>query len=724
MGKTKLSLAMLWHQHQPYYKNSQGIFQMPWVRFHGTKDYLDLLLVLKEFPTIKQNYNLVPSLIEQIQDYVNNGARDSIWELTEKAAVELDDDEKIKILDHFFLANINTMIKPYGRYYELYLKYKRYIQSDSPEKNLTILSSDDYRDLQVWYNLSWIGMESRKQPEIDKLFKKGKNFTESDKKILLKESENILSRIIPTFKELWSSKQVELSTSPFYHPILPLVCNTEIGRESAAYITLPNQPFAYPDDAEAQVERGLRYFEDIFGRKPAGMWPSEGSVSFEALDIISRHGISWVATDENILANTLGDDFSHTKIYQPYLLNMGNNSIHIFFRDHYLSDAIGFVYSNWTVDQAVEDLMGRLYAIYKLLIEKHDDQSLHQHVVSIILDGENCWEYYEGDGKPFLRKLYQAIAESDFIESVTLSEALSRVKKPEQLTKIFPGSWINGNFNIWIGSEEDNKSWEILAQTRQFLEAKEREGIYPEQALQQAWERIYIAEGSDWNWWYGDEHSSGNDLEFDSLYREHLMEVYRLLDSEIPSTLYQTIKRVRYDKFVSTTPKNFIYPTIDGKSSYFYEWVGAAIYDVGKISQTSMHQVTRIMDQLFVGFDHKNLYLRLDFLTKPDPLLDFIISIKRPKPITVVISPLRGVVELYQFSGELQKKSSIDPIFKLDKILEFAISFHDLNVHVGDIIGFQVYLKLNGKPLEEFPRMNLVEIEVPTEEFEMKEWSV
>jgi len=724
MKKNKLALTILWHQHQPYYKNSSGIYQMPWVRFHSTKDYLDMLTVLQEFPDIRQNFNLVPSLLAQIEDYVSNNARDIIWELTEIPADKLTFDEKKKILDNFFIINVNNMIKPYGRYYELYLKYKNFQKEESGENTLPHFSADDYRDLQIWYNLSWIGMESRKKPEVEKLFKKGRRFSESDKKVLFQVIKEILQEIIPTFRKMWINNQIELSTTPFYHPILPLLCDTAAGRESSSYITLPQHRFVHPEDAEEQVERALNYFEKLFGRRPEGMWPSEGSVSMEALEILARQGVKWAATDESILAGTLKKKYSHHRIYQPYLLDTGRNSIHLFFRDHYLSDAIGFVYSNWPYQQAAADFINRLHAIRKMIVEKYGENELKNYVIPVILDGENCWEYYEGDGKPCLLHLYKVISEDKLIESITFGEMINRNKKPEKLTSLHPGSWINSNFNIWIGSEEDNKSWDILTQTRQFLAAQESEGIYPDDIMKQAWEKIYIAEGSDWNWWYGEEHSSANDMEFDSLYREHLMEIYRLLGQEIPAILYQTIKRVHHDRFESTKPKNFITPVLDGRSTHFYEWVGAALYDVSKSPQTSMHQVTRVLDKLYVGFNADFLFLRLDFLSRPDPLVEFVCAIKRPRTITIVISPLRGIMEKFEMEDEVQAKTSLKPDFRLNTILELAISFSDLNVKRGDIIGFQMLVKLNGKPLEEFPRMNLIELEIPTREYDLIEWSV
>jgi alpha-amylase/alpha-mannosidase (GH57 family) len=724
MKKNRLAIAIMWHQHQPYYKNSSGIYQMPWVRFHGTKDYLDMLMVLQEFPDIRQNFNVVPSLLAQIEDYVRNSAGDTIGELSEKSADKLTLDDKRKIFEKFFIINVNNMIKPYSRYYELYLKYKNFQKDVDDLNTIPSFSADDFRDLQVWYNLSWIGVESRKNPEVDKLFKKGRRYTESDKQVLFQAIRKILEYIIPTLKKMWMENQLELSTSPFYHPIVPLLCDTAVGKEAASYITLPQQRFVHPEDAEEQVERGLAYFEKLFGRRPDGMWPSEGSVSMESLEILARQGVKWAATDEGILANTLKKKYSHHRIYQPYLLETGRNSIHLFFRDHYLSDAIGFIYSNWPYQQAAADFINRLHAIRSMLLEKYGENELSNFVVPVILDGENCWEYYETDGKPFLRQLYKTISEDDLIESVTFGEMITRNKKPEKLTSLHPGSWINSNFNIWIGSEEDNKSWDILTQTRQFLASQESEGIYPDDIMDQAWEKIYIAEGSDWNWWYGEEHSSANDVEFDSLYREHLMEIYRLLGQEIPAILYQTIKRAHFDRFESTKPKNFIFPVLDGRSTHFYEWVGAASYDVAKSPQSSMHQVTRILDKLYVGFNADQLFLRLDFLSRPEPLAEFVIAIKRPRAITVVISPLRGIIEKFEMEGGVQVRTSLQPNFKLNSILELSLSFSDLNVARGEIVGFQILVKLNGKPLEEYPRMNLIELEIPDKNYDLIEWSV
>ncbi len=724
MNKTPLQVAFLWHQHQPYYKNARNVYHMPWVRFHGTKDYLDMLLILKDYPQVKQNINLVPSLLLQLEDYVANDARDNIMLLTEKPAAELTDEEKTAILENFFLANVDTMIRPYPRYYQLYQKYKYDAPQIMVRDRHRLFSEQDFLDLQVWYNLTWIGMESRKRKAIQALFKKGTNFSEKDKQVLLKEIRHILKEIIPTHKKLWEKGQIELSLSPFYHPILPLLIDSNIARVSDPNVTLPPIQFQHPEDAEVQLDRAKAYFQEKFGRLPIGVWPSEGSVSEAAAELIARKGFRWIATDEGILSRTLGVAHESHKIYQPHRFVGKSHSIAIFFRDHYLSDSIGFVYSGWDEDSAVTDFFQRLYSIRNRLIQKFGEDALFRYVVSVILDGENCWEYYPNDGHSFRRKLFARLSEDPLIQTVTFQEFLEKNSGIPEIRSLHPGSWINSNFNIWIGSEEDNRAWELLKRTRDDLVRREKEALIPEEDLKEAWERIYIAEGSDWCWWYGDEHSSSQDAEFDQLYREHLIRVYEIIGVDVPPDLYQTIKKSHFDRFQSRSPVNFIYPTLDGRDSYYFEWLGAAVYEGSKVPQTAMHQVSRIIRQLYVGFNDKMLFLRVDFFNKPDPLYEYVLAIKMPRPITVVISPLRGIMELFEYRDEKFEKTLLEPTFKLDQILEVGIPFEAFKVKPGDRLGFQLHVKLNNQLVEKFPHINIIEVEVPDEYYELKEWVV
>ncbi|NOX35911.1 MAG: glycoside hydrolase [Calditrichaeota bacterium] len=724
MKTNKLYLGILWHHHQPYYKDARGVYHMPWVRFHGMKDYLDLLSMIRQFPDIRQNINLVPSLLTQIEDYAHRDARDNIWLLTEKPAEKLTEEDKNEILNNFFLANVETMIKPYPRYFELYTRLRSDSRYLSATERTRIFSTQEYRDLQVWYNLIWVGMISRQKPALQKLFRKGRNFTEKDKRTLLQEALAILQQIVPAHKKAWEEGQIELSTTPFYHPILPLLIDNQVARQSDPAVRLPAGGFAHPEDAEWQLETGLEYFEQLFGRRPEGIWPAEGAVSEAAAAMIARHGIRWIATDEGILARTLGVHFEPHKIYSPYRFVQRNQAVAIFFRDHYLSDAIGFVYSNWDAEKAVDDFMTRLYAIRNRIAQKAGEEALAHHMVTVILDGENCWEYYPNYGKDFLQTLFSRLSDDPYIQTITFSEFLRQQQTLPELRKLFPGSWINSNFNIWIGSEEDNRAWELLKRTRDFLTEKEKEVLLPPEVLEEAWQQIYIAEGSDWCWWYGDEHSSSQDMEFDQLYREHLMRVYELVGEDVPAEYYQTIKKSHFDRFKSIRPLNFIHPQIDGRDTYFYEWVGAAIYEGTKAPQTAMHQVSRIIERLYVGFDPDHLYLRIDFHDRPDPMLEFVLSIKMPKQLAVVISPLRGIMEKYEMREEKYERELLEPTFKLNQILEAAIPFRALEVQAGEKLGIQLHIKQNNQLVEKFPHINIIELEVPDENFELREWSV
>ena len=571
-----LNIAFLWHFHQPYYKNTHGVYQMPWVRFHTTKDYLDVIKILHEFPKIKQNFNFVPSLLLQIMDYVEKDARDTVWQLSEIPAKKLTFSQKKAILNSFFLANETNSIKPFPRYFELFKRYTSDLKNVSERKRLAQFSEQDFRDLQVWYNLVWIGTASLERKKIQALFKKARSFSEADKTVLFEEIRNMMLALIPMYKSMWEKGQIELTTSPFYHPILPLLIDTNIAN-IADSVQLLQPPFQHPEDARMQIKRGLNFFKKLFGKKPNGLWPPEGGVSADALKMIARQKVDWIVTDSVIFTKSTFANSPHHQVYQPHLFKSGQQKLNIFFRDHHLSDAISFVYGNWDTEDAIEDLISRLHTLRSEIVTQTGQKGLANHLVSIVCDGENCWEYYPNNGHDFLKGLFQRLSKSPLLKTCTFSEFLEQQPETPVLETLPPGSRIQGNFNIWIGSEEDRKAWTLLKQARDFLSERDKKGYLTRHTSSKAWEQIYIAEGSDWCWWYGDEHSSSQDMEFDQLFREHLMRVYELAGEEIPGALYKTIKRTHYDRFAAIRPLNFIHPKITGKIEHIYEWAGAAV---------------------------------------------------------------------------------------------------------------------------------------------------
>lgn len=595
-----LRVAILWHQHQPYYRKGHE-FVLPWVRLHGVKDYYDLPALLQEFPDVRQTFNLVPSLLLQVQDYMQGNAGDAVERFTLLPAATLQPEQKQYLLDNFFLCNADRMIVPYRRYNEL---YERKLAGDA----LTSFSTDDWRDLQTWYNLTWIGPVSRRREDVQRLFAKGRNFTEEEKREVLDIHRRILARVLPLLKSMQSSGQVDLSVTPAFHPILPLLCDTDVASVAMPDAALPQHRFQWPGDAERQVRRGRDIFLDAIGAMPAGMWPAEGSVSTEALSVIARAGLRWAATDEAVLARTLGSDYRDTDKYYPYTFRASTGEeTALLFRDHMLSDLIGFVYSNWKSVDAAADFCTRLKHIRETIVAAHGEEALHTAVVPVILDGENCWEYYEGNGEPFLRELFRLLGATPELTTVTCSEAVN-VERRRTLDHVHPGSWINANFGIWIGHEEDNTAWDLLARTRSDIE-NAKDSI-PADSYEAARAMLDVAEGSDWFWWYGDDHVSANDDTFDELFRWYIEQAYRAAGLDVPAIVYQRIASAGHEHLVMA-PTHFVVPTINGLAASEGEWEGAGYYDP-VMAGGVMHHAVDVFKRLWFGSSDGMLYFRCD----------------------------------------------------------------------------------------------------------------
>ncbi|MCX5703036.1 MAG: glycoside hydrolase family 57 protein [Candidatus Omnitrophica bacterium] len=512
-----LYLAFIFHMHQPYYKNLlTQESDMPWVRLHGVKDYLDMLQILQDYPLIHQTFNLVPSLLEQIEDYTNRRVKDKFLELSYKPAKELTPQEKEFILKNFFSINIEKVISIFPRYYELYFKRQRKSE----------FSPQDYLDLQACFNLAWIDPVFRqKRPELSAIADKARFFSEEEKQAVLRNQEAILEEIIPSYKQFMRSSQVELTVSPYYHPILPLLYNTNTAKEANPKTILPKLKFAYPQDAQAQIKQAVQYFKSVFEIAPCGMWPSEEAVSEHILPFIIQAGLNWIVTDEAILFKSLKLKKREIKLlYQPHLIKRKEGALNIIFRDRNLSDLISFVYQGFKTEAAVADLMGHLENIARAFGQE-------DILVTIAMDGENAWEYYANDGADFLNLLYQRLSDSKIIKAVTISEYLKTHPPKSEIKRLAAGSWIYAQFSKWINNPYKNKAWEYLAEARKLLEELVRSGS--PQVTSAAWKQMYICEGSDWFWWYGEEDHG----DFDRLFRMHLANFYTLIGKTPPDYL-------------------------------------------------------------------------------------------------------------------------------------------------------------------------------------------
>ena len=600
----KIHLCFLWHMHQPFYKDLvSGEYRLPWTRMHALKDYYGMVRILEDFPQIRQTFNLVPSMIVQVEEYARGEARDPFLACALKPAESLTPAEHTFILRNFFMANVARMINRYPRYAELYTAHNaQSAVSDMKNDMKGVFGPQEFRDLQVLSQLAWFDEEFLEHdPQVRALVEKGRNYNLEDQALMGRKQREICAQVIPEYRKLAASGQIEISTTPFYHPILPLLCDSDIASVAHPHVPLPPR-FCYPEDARLQLEMARDYVKKTFGVAPVGLWPSEGSVSDHALELAAAAGFEWAATDNGVLDRTLRRAATPELTYRPYRWSQRDRQINMIFRDHVLSDLIGFVYSGMNAADAAQDFLNRIHDNCRSLLDSGRDA-----LVPIILDGENAWEYYDHNGRPFFRELYGRIQADSGMEAITVREAFERIA-PEPLTHIFPGSWINANFDVWIGAEEDNKSWRLLLDARRALE--QAQNVSQDQ-LQRAREEILIAEGSDWNWWYGPEHETANAIEFDQIYREHLANVYRALGVPTPPELSLPILKIWKEAPV-TPPLGPISPRINGLVDSYFEWLGAGVYRVDQRSG-SMHGKRALVREVYFGADAANLFLRIDF---------------------------------------------------------------------------------------------------------------
>ncbi|MGA6984772.1 MAG: glycoside hydrolase family 57 protein [Terriglobales bacterium] len=615
----QLRVVVLWHQHQPFYKDLvTGQYRLPWTRLHALKDYYGMVKLLDEFPQVHQTFNLVPSLIMQIQDYVSGDAQDPFLQVAAKPAKDLTEQERRFALQYLFQANPVNVIGRYPRYRELWEKFHG--AGDSPERAEKYFHVQDFTDLQVLSQIGWFDEYFLAEKDIAELIRKGRNYTLEDQRLVITRERELLGRVLPAHAEAALNGLIEISTSPFYHPILPLVCDTQMGAVSSPGLALPQNRYRHPEDAGEQLRRGLDLHEKVFGVRPQGVWPSEGSVSEETLAIAHQLGVQWMATDEGVLGRSLGINFSRDgngylnsdgarQLYTVYRYESANadTRMNLLFRDHTLSDLIGFVYSGMPPQDAANNLIHKIKESAKPVLASGQDA-----VVPIILDGENAWEYYPHSGREFLRRFYDGLQKDAGMEAVTVTEAIARHKNVSPLKSLVPGSWINANFNVWIGAPEDNKAWDYLYHARNFYAHAAPSATEKQREL--AFDEILIAEGSDWNWWYGPEHHSANDRDFDELYRKHLSNVYQALGGNPPDYLAQPI--IRGAARPSFTPQTaYIHPRVSGDMVRYFEWMGAACYTADQRSG-AMHGKQFLMDEVFAGIDEQYVYGRLDFAGK------------------------------------------------------------------------------------------------------------
>ena len=728
-----IRLIFLWHMHQPFYKDLvTGEYRLPWVRMHALKDYYGMVKLLDEFPLVHQNFNLVPSLIAQIEDYVAGTAKDSWRDLVAKPASDFTQQDKEFALTYLFQANHTHQVARYHRYSELLQKRSRY-----KSINLAVPHFDvqDFTDLQILSQLAWFDEFFLDEPEVTELFKKGRDFSRADQEALLQVEGRLLASVIPAYRVASDRGGIELSTTPFYHPILPLICDTSNGRVSSPGLPLPKRRFLQTNDAFEQMQRAVEFHEQTFGKRPSGMWPSEGGVSDEVLKLARQIGLKWLATDEGVLGRSTRSFFernsaghlmldSAQRLYQLYRHGEEADGVSLVFRDHNLSDLIGFVYSSVPPKEAAAHFVKSIKASAQPVLATGRDA-----VVPVILDGENAWEHFPASGREFLRRLYHAIESDPQIEPLTISEVIDRTSNAAPLTSFVPGSWINANFNVWIGAPEDNLAWDYLAEARDFYERNSDNGTGENRRL--AYEELLIAEGSDWNWWYGPEHHSANDRDFDELYRSHLSNVYRLLGANPPDYLQHPISAETIGKTRTIPQTAFIFPQISSPNIGYFDWLGAASFTADRRS-ASMHGKKFLLERAYAGINEQDFFLRLDFASElqgnnqvetgievQPPTLE------RPRGTFVVKFHLSGrkilSAELSRIGGRESNGSTKDRGSEhvessFEKVLRAKVPLSILGTHFGDTLLLRFTIFSEQLPIDSLPTQGWIELPIVAEE--------
>ncbi|MGD0929974.1 MAG: glycoside hydrolase family 57 protein [Candidatus Korobacteraceae bacterium] len=738
----KIRLVLLWHMHQPFYKDMvTDEYRLPWVRLHALKDYYGMVKLLDEFPEVHQNFNLVPSLVAQIQDYVSGHAHDPFFDLIAKPANELTAADRRFALQYLFQANPVNMIGRYPRYRELWEKYRS--TSDRPEGPESYFVARDYADLQVLSQLAWFDEFFLADSDIAALVQKGEDFTRDDQQLVTAREREILAKVLPAYAEAVRRGGIELSATPFYHPILPLLCDTNTGAESSPGLALPTRRFRHPDDASLQIQRALDSHQALFGVRPKGLWPSEGSVSEEALKLACREGIEWMATDEGVLGRSLDFNFARhngdhltvdgaERLYNIYRYEKDETRMHLLFRDHRLSDLIGFVYSGMPAQDAANHLIRNIKESAQPLLDQGKNA-----VVSIILDGENAWEYYPQSGREFLRRFYDALQRDELIEPVTISEAIARHNEADfgELHRLVPGSWIDANFNVWIGAPEDNRAWDLLAEARDYYD--HHANRVSEAQRQIAWEELLIAEGSDWNWWYGPEHHSANDRDFDELYRKHLSNVYHALEGIPPEELNTPIMSgVPRPSYIPQTA--YVRARVDGLVSGYFEWMGAASYTSDQRT-SAMHGKQFLLDAVYAGLDADSVSGRLDFHHDiPEDAYRLVINLEvwrekgnlkaAPDSYRLTVDAQGRDLQrwaltngeernqLASFSADDRNSSTNGVEVALEKIFEMRVPFDLIGAQPGSRIRLRFAIWREHLPVDALPLEGWIDLHALTEE--------
>ena len=720
-------LAFLWHMHQPPYQEAEtGEVLMPWVRLHATRAYYDMAWILERHPQVRCTVNFTPVLLEQLDAYVEGTAHDRFLDLTDRPVADLGPEERQAILRSFFMVNWERHVQPVPRYWDLLQKRGRDVRHADVARLAASFTEAELTDLQVHFNLAWMGFGARADDEgIRALHEKGRDYSREDVAYLLAAQRRILAQIVPRWRALAAREQVELSSTPYYHPILPLLCDTDAARRALPDVVLPPR-FAHPEDARWHVREAMASHARRFGAPPAGMWPAEGSVSPEAMEVLASEGVRWAASDEGVLLHSLPPDAPRlASLYRPWRVSGGSaGDVSMLFRDRALSDVIGFTYAGVPARQAVDDFLAHVGAVGEAWAQARQPGPA---TVGVFLDGENAWEHYPESGREFLDRLYGALEASGRITTVTMSEATHHAPG-QTIPRIHSGSWIEASYRIWIGHREDRQAWAAVGRARDAVETAERSGVADPVVLARAKRHLYAAEASDWYWWYGEDFTTQLAAEFDGLFRGHVIQATLLAGATPPAEVLEPIKRAGdlaptgIEAKPLREPTFLLTPTIDGRETTFFEWQGSGLYRPGQ-HRGSMYGGAQAFHVLHYGFDLGALYLRLDPAESPARSAEVATAVRvailsdRRTFVDFPLAPDGAVHPGRHQSEELGRAA-------FSQVLELAIPFAALGLEPKTKLALSVHARRGEVEVERLPRYGFLAFAVPDVDFEHVNWRV
>lgn len=721
MSQTKkLSIAFYWHMHQPVYQlTPQGDYIMPWVRLHAVKDYLDMMLWVEKFDNLKLNFNYVPVLLDSLIDY-SNGAHDIHSRISVTPIEQLSQEDKIFIINNFFDANYQTMILPNEQYHKLYKISQQSIESTD------IYTDQEYSDLMALFNLAWIDPTFKKSDDrLKRLVTKGKDYTLEDRIEIIEIQREIISKIIPSLRNLIAKNKIEVSTSPYYHPILPILLDYKsIRKDPSGEDEL--SCLDTEEDAKLQTKIAMDRVQELLGKRPKGIWASEQCVSPKTLEMLSELGVEWSISDEGNLASSIDFEFVHDfkgyledpyHLLKTYSYQTEKSDIKMIFRESTIYNLVSFEYANHNPVATANDLYDRIKILQGKILSSPDEE----HLLTIAMDGENCWENYIDDGNTFLETLYELICKDDSLETVLISDYIENAKEHKKLNKIATGASFNRGYKLWISEPVKDIAWKYLKRAKDdFTAFSKREPNHPN--LEDARKELFVCEGSDWFWWYGEPNYSGRDNIFDFIYRTHLKNIYKTLGLDYPKYLDEPLTSVSPSR-PSNYPKALISPEVSGKSSEDDDsWLNAGCIDIpdGPVLRES-----KLFDKICFGNDSENFYLRfyLNKYIKENPTTiprtyQMYIYLRKAGR-TQALSPIRLInksenvspISLEKFHNEIQISIRDDELRFLrlvkaipgdmwvlenyksmevayDEVLDLKIPFETLEINEGENLEF------------------------------------